>query len=145
MIPQNVQVGAYVLCAIQGVSPASQAAGTRTGSPIDVSRFQSGVVVGNIAAAANTPTAASVTYSLESSADGTGGWAPVKDVDGVAVQVVADALAAKAVEVDVNLQWLPTGHTFIRVKEVVALTGGTSPTVVTGATLTLGGGQRLPV
>ncbi|RKH09737.1 hypothetical protein D7V97_15610 [Corallococcus sp. CA053C] len=144
MIPQNVHVGAFVSCATQALAPAAQVAGTRSGSAIDVSQFQSGVLVANIGATSGTPTTLSVTYSLESSANGTDGWTAVTDLDGVALAVQSTA-ASKAVELDFSLQFLKADHGHLRVKEVVAFTGGTAPTLVTGVTLVLGGGQRLPV
>lgn len=142
MIPQNVHIGAYVSCANQGLAPAAQSAGTRSGGAIDVSAYQSGVLVANLGATTGTPTGASVTYSLESSANGTDGWTAVVDLDGNALQVATTAVN-KAVELDFNLQLLKADHSYLRVKEVVAFTGGTTPTVVTGVSLVLGGGQRL--
>ncbi|CAM4166265.1 hypothetical protein G4177_06130 [Corallococcus sp. ZKHCc1 1396] len=144
MIPQNVHVGAYVSCANQALPPAAQAAGTRNGTAIDVSQFQSGVLVANIGASTGTPTTLSVTYSLEASVDGTTGWTAVVDLDGNALQVASTA-GGKAVELDFNLQLLKADHAFLRVKEVTAFTGGTSPTLFSGVSLVLGGGQRLPV
>ncbi|MBZ4371478.1 hypothetical protein [Corallococcus sp. AS-1-6] len=144
MIPQNVHIGAYISCANQGLAPAAQAAGTRSGSAIDVSAFQSGVLVANLGATSGTPTTTSVTYSLESSANGTDDWTAVVDLDGNALQV-ATAAGSRAVELDFNLQLLKADHPYLRVKEVVAFTGGSTPTVVTGVSLVLGGGQRLSV
>lgn len=144
MIPQNVHIGAYIHCANQALAPTSHAAGSRGGTAIDVSGFQSAVLVANLGAATGTPTALSITYSLESSASSSSGWTEVTDLSGNAVELTTDQ-AGKAVELDVNLQWLPPGHAYLRVNEVVTFTGGASPTVVTGVTLVLGGGQRLPV
>lgn len=143
MHPTLSNIGAYIKASILGLAPAAQAAATRQGPSITVSDFKSAVVAAITGAATGTPTTISVTYSLESSADGTT-WTAVNDRDGAALSVVG-AAASSAFELDVDLSLLPADHDRIRVKEVVAFTGGTSPTVVTGAAVVVGGAARLPV
>lgn len=144
MHPDNVQIGHRIKANNQALAPASNAAGTRNGGPINVSAFQSAVLVANIGAASGTPTTLSVTYAVQTSANGTSGWTALKDVDGADVTLAATAAGA-AYEKDINLTYAPADSAFIRVVETVAFTGGTAPAVVSGAVLVLGGAQKLPV
>lgn len=144
MHPDIVQIGHRYKADNVALSPASQAAGTRNGTSYDVSKYGSGTVVANVGAASGTPTTISVTYTLQTSPDGSSGWTTLKNIDGNDVVLTVTA-ASTAKELDFNLQYVPQDDHYLRALETVAFTGGTSPAVVTGATLIFGGSQRLPL
>ena len=144
MNPDRTNIGYRYKADHQALAPAQQAEGSRNGASFDVSKYGSGTLVVNVGAVAGTPTATSITYTLETSPNGTNGWAPLKNVDGASVTLTfTDGGACK--ERDFDLQYTPQDHRYLRVVEVVDFTGGTTPSVVAGATLVLGGGQRLPL
>ncbi len=139
-------IGAYVKTDNLALVPAAQAAGTRQGTTFDPGRFGSAVLVGFTGATTGSPTAIRVMYEVETR-DGSAtsnAWVALKDMDGNAVELTLSA-ASKAAELDVDLQYIPVGHDQLRVVETVAFAGGTTPTVVTGALLMLGGASTLPV
>jgi hypothetical protein len=105
---------------------------------LDVQDFRSCVLTGLTGLSEGAPTTQSVAFSLQSSASDSGGW---EDVAGSTVTLVADAAAG---EVDVRLTKLPETHGYVRVKVVVAFTGGTSPKQLVAAVVALGGASTLP-
>jgi hypothetical protein len=145
MHPSLSNIGAYLRTAgssnaAQGFTPEALAAGTTYGDAFAVDGAKSCTLTGLSGAATGTPTSYSVTYSLQSSTDSDSGgtWT---DVASSSVALTADD---KAGEVDVNLMGLTSGHYYLRVKTVVAITGGTSPKVLAAANVALGGFERLP-
>lgn len=144
MHPDNVQIGFRIKANNQALAPASNAAGSRNGAAIDVSKYQSAVLAANIGATSGSPTATSITYAVQTSADGSTGWTALKDIDGNDVTLAITTTGA-AYEKDINLQYVPAGSPYVRVTETVAFTGGSSPAVVSGAILVLGGAQKLPI
>lgn len=127
-------IGAYVKTA-GSVVPQNSAAATVNGTAVDRTGYESCVLQGLVGAATGTPTAVSVTFKLQESADGSTGWADVTDAS---VEATAEN---SAVEADVNLAGaLP----YVRVVATVAFTGGTSPTIDVAGLLTLGGADSLP-
>ncbi|QDF05012.1 hypothetical protein [Myxococcus xanthus] len=144
MHPSNTQIGHLIHAANQALPPDYLEAGTRNGAALDVSRYQSGVLVANVGEVAGTPTATSVRYTVQTSPNGTDGWVPLKDMDDADVVLTVTA-AGTCAEKDFNLQYADVDHSFLRVVEVITLTGGTTPSVMAGATLVFGGGQRLPL
>ncbi|WAM28515.1 hypothetical protein [Myxococcus sp. NMCA1] len=144
MHPSNTQIGHLIHAANQALPPDLQGAGTRNGAALDVSRYQSGVLVANVGEVAGAPTATSVRYTVQTSPNGTDGWVPLKDMDDADVVLTVTA-AGTCAEKDFNLQYADVDHSFLRVVEVIAFTEGTTPSVMAGATLVFGGGQRLPL
>ncbi|QSQ19320.1 hypothetical protein JY651_28740 [Pyxidicoccus parkwayensis] len=144
MHPLRTQIGHLYKADHQALAPAQQAEGSRNGAAFDVSKYGSGTLVVNVGTVAGTPSATSLTYTLEASPDGTNGWAPLKNADGANVALTFTAGGA-CKELDFDLQYANAEHHFLRVVETVDFTGGTTPSVVAGATLVLGGGQRLPL
>ncbi|HYI01367.1 hypothetical protein [Hyalangium sp.] len=145
MHASSTNIGAYLKtvgasAAIQGVEPAAKSAGTSYGAAFSIEEAKSCVLTGATGAATGTPDSYTVTYSLQVSAD-EAFTVPV-DVTSSSVALTADS---KAGEVDVNLAALASGYFYARVKTVVALTGGTTPTALCAASVTLGGFQNLPV
>lgn len=141
----NTDIGAFIKANVQALAPASQVAGSRNGTAIDITDFRSGVLVVNLGAVSGTPTTTSVTYALQSNTDGgSTGWAALKDQDGNGITLAVTAGGASQ-EKDFTLQYIPQDHLFVRVTETVAFTGGTAPAVLSSATFVLGGAQRLPI
>ncbi|WP_141620514.1 hypothetical protein [Myxococcus sp. AB036A] len=144
MHPINTHVGHLYNAANQALAPASQVEGIREGAAIDVSKYQSGTLVANVGSISGGPTATVITYSLQSSATGTDGWTALRDLDDTEAELTITS-ANTCSELDFALQHVPQDHRFLRVVEMVEFTDGTTPAVVAGATLVLGGGQRLPL
>jgi len=135
----NNNVGAEIL-PVAGLPALANSAGTRNGAAID--RLQSGALAGSCVIAANvgattgTPSATTYDVRVQDSADGSTGWADV----GAAITQKTSLTAALA-QRDVDL----TGaRRFIRVVEVVAFTGGTTPATPAAVDVILGGFDRVP-
>ena len=131
---QKTDIGAYVKTA-GSLVPQNSAAATLNGVAVDRLRFDSCVLQGLVGAAAGSPTATSVLFFLEESADGSTGWAAIDDAS---VNVGAENSSGEA---DVNLAG---AKQFIRVSATISFTGGTSPTVDVAGLVTLGGADILP-
>jgi hypothetical protein len=144
MHPDTTNIGYRYKADHQALAPAQQAEGSRSGAAFDVSKYGSGTLVVNVGAVAGTPATTSITYALQTSPDGTNGWVALEDRDGADVILTLTAGGA-CKELDFSLQYADVDHTHLRVVETVDFTGGTSPSVIAGATLVLGGGQRLPL
>ncbi|RKG95574.1 hypothetical protein D7V97_37000 [Corallococcus sp. CA053C] len=150
MHPSLANIGAYIKTNTLALAPAARAAGTTQGPTLDVLSFRSAVLAVAVGAATGGPTGISATFTFESrgstaGAEGVpGAWAPVVDRDGEELSVVATA-ADSAVELDLDFSFLGDDHDQLRVKQVLAFTGGATPTLATGAVLVLGGANRLPV
>ena len=144
MHPTRNNIGAFIHAANLSHAPAANAAGSRNGAAFLFGTYRSLVLCAFTGAAAGGPTATSATYKMQTSADGTT-WTDAKDRDGATVSLAVTA-ASTAAELDVDLQEVvPDGHDRLRFVETVTLTGGTTPTLLSGATLIFGGGQSLPV
>ncbi|NPC72926.1 hypothetical protein HPP05_24575 [Corallococcus exiguus] len=144
MHPTRNNIGAFIHAANLSHAPAANASGTRNGAAFLFGTYRSLVLSVATGAAANGPTAVSAAYKMQTSADGST-WTDAKDRDGATVSL-AVTTASTAAELDVDLQEVvPDGHDRLRFVETVALTGGTSPTLLSGATVIFGGGQTHPV
>ncbi len=126
----------------KGNPPAAASAGTRNGSAIDRSvaggvTYQSATLHAASGAVTGSPTTQTLDAKLQDSADGSTGWA---DITGAAITQITAANAEAEVDVD-----LSGAKRYIRVVEVVAFTGGTTPTLGAQETVVLGGADRLPV
>lgn len=144
MHPTITNIGAYVKTvgassAIQGVAPAAKSAGTSYGPAITLEGAKSLVLTGLTGAATGSPTSYDVVYSLQVATENT--FAAPTDVSGTTITLTADNTAG---EVDFNLMSLAAGNLFARVKVVVSFSGGTTPTALCAAQVTLGGYQVLP-
>ncbi|QRK06053.1 hypothetical protein JQX13_50365 [Archangium violaceum] len=139
-------IGAVVKTDNLALAPAARSAGTRQGSTFAPGRWGSAVLVGLTGATTGTPTGFEVTYEVETrdGSDTDNEWVALKNMDGAAVELTV-IQASKAVELDIDFQYIPVGHDELRVVETVSFTDGTTPTVVTGALLVLGGSSTLPV
>lgn len=136
----NNNVGAEIL-PVAGLPALANSAGTRNGSAID--RLQSAALAGscvlacNVGATTGSPSATTYDAKLQDSADGSTGWA---DISGASITQKTTTTAALA-QKDVDL----TGaKRFIRVVEVIAFTGGTTPATPAAVDVVLGGFDRVP-
>jgi hypothetical protein len=110
---------------------------TTNSSAIDRKGYESCVLFHACGAASGSPTGQTADSKLQSSANGTNGWA---DISGAAAaQLTADSTSDR-VSVDLRV----TSDRYIRVVNVVALTAGTSPKLPVQATVILGGAASLP-
>jgi hypothetical protein len=144
--PSLVNIGAYIHAATLALPLREQPAGTRSGAALQVGDFRSGVLVVSLGEVKGAPTAIAVTYEIQSRTnDGTtpGTWEDVTNPDGDAYTVVLSA-ADSIKELDVNFTHLGDEHTELRIVETAAFTGGTTPSVVSGAVLIRGGSNRRP-
>jgi hypothetical protein len=116
---------------VTGVAPQAAAAGTINGPAIDRRGLNSCVLFVTAGAATGAPTALTLDSKLQDSADGSTGWA---DLSGAAITQIVAASTDK--QVDVNLKG---AKAYIRVVQTTGFTGGTTPTLNQGATVTLGG------
>ena len=127
-------IGAHVKTVV-GAKPTTAAA-TVNGAFIDRQGYQSCVLAAQAGTATGTPTGQTVDAKLQDSADGSTGWG---DLTGAAVtQITADDTLEK---IDVDLA---VAKRYIRVVQVITLTGGSTPTLPNSSTVTLGGAQVLP-
>jgi len=133
MIQQDV--GAYIKPQV-GIDPEDSAGATINGVGIGRQGFLSCVLHHAVGAVTGTPTSFSADAKLQDSATVGGTYV---DFGAAAAQLVADDT-----EADVNID-LTTAKQFIRVVEVTAFVGGTSPTIPVSAIVILGGPDTTPV
>ena len=144
MHPSLVDIGAYLRTTtseglVQGYPPSLLPAGTTQSSGFTVVGAKSGVLTVATGQATGTPTTQKATVSLESAPPGVSPtWVAVADSS---VVLEGDE---KSGRVNVDMTRLPSGHTQVRVKVVVELTGGTTPKQNVAATVVLGGFSTLP-
>ncbi|AFE05573.1 hypothetical protein COCOR_04022 [Corallococcus coralloides DSM 2259] len=150
MHPSLANIGAYIKTNTLALAPAARAAGTVQGPAIDTGAFRSAVLAVAVGAAGGAPTGFTATFTFESRGSTAGDegapgpWATVVDRDGQTLSVVATSVDG-AVELDLDLSFMGDDHDQLRVKQVLSFTGGSSPTLLTGAVLVQGGSNRLPV
>ncbi|GIV86081.1 MAG: hypothetical protein KatS3mg054_0110 [Chloroflexus sp.] len=119
-----------------GLAPAGRAAGDYLSSPAgDRLGFSEAVVLVNAGAVTGGPTAFSIDVTLEHSADGSSGWTTY--ATSTAVVSAANSAAFAAFDLEGAKQ-------FVRAKLTVNFTGGTTPSVIVGAEVLLGGSQKIP-
>jgi hypothetical protein len=123
----------------QALKPAAQAAAASfglAGTTIDRKDFRSAVFMVDNGVATGTPTSYSIDARIEDSADGSS-WAAVATSpanSAVAItQIIADS-TKQFLEVD-----LEPYRRYVRLAFTVAFVGGTSPKVLLGAAVMLGG------
>lgn len=143
MHPSLVNIGAYIKTDVVALEPSARATGTVQGPAIDITPYKSGVLAVLVGAATGAPTDVSATFRFESRVpDGT--WATVVDRDGDPITVEASA-ANGAVELDLDFTYVGDDHEELRVVQELVLVGGSSPTLITGALLVVGGSSRRPL
>jgi hypothetical protein len=135
MNSNSSSVGSLVKPMVGNV-PAAPAAGTRNGAAIDRLGYDSCVLFQQAGASSGTPTTIALDAKLQDSADGSSGWA---DISGAAITQLTTASSSGKVAVS-----LSGSKRYIRVVEVLAFTGGTSPTLGVSSSVVLGGPDSLP-
>lgn len=129
-----------------GLAPLANSAGTRNGSAIDRSpaggvNYAGCTLAVQVGTPTGSPTSFTVDVKLQDSADGSTGWADYKP-DGSTTAAITQATAAGLAEIDVDLSG---AKRYIRVVEVVAFVGGSSPAVPVADAVILVGADRTPV
>ena len=137
--PNVSQIGSYILVKA-GTVPAAQAAATRDGTAIDRLGYSSCVLFAQSGAVSGAPSTQTMDAKLQDSEDGSTGWADYTPPTGTAA--VTQITAASSVsEKDVDLAG---AKRYIRVRETVAFTAGTSPTLGAATQVVLGGAVVKP-
>lgn len=117
------------------VRPTSlSASGSTNGRSLDRQGYDSATIVGSVGAISGSPSASSVTFQLQDSADGT-------SFDNFGDSVAVTAANTDSAELEVSLSG---ARQFVRVTATAALTGGSSPTALVAASITLGGSTNIP-
>lgn len=120
-----------------GVNPVDAAPGDSpvNGPAVDRQDFESLVVMAQTGGVTGSPTSFTVTYKVQESDDGATGWV---DVSGATASITA---ADTAVKVPVNLH---KRARYVRVVAELSFTGGSTPSVLVGATVALGFPKEVP-
>lgn len=128
-----------------GLVPEARAAGTANGTGIDRRGFNSCALIGQTGAITGAPAAQTLDLKLQHS-DTVGGTytdyvpsIPQPSPSGAVAQLTA-ASSVKKRSID-----LKTAKAFIRATGVTAFTAGTAPTMLSSATIVLGGADVLPI
>jgi len=131
-----------------GTVPAAVAAATRNGTGIDRATpggalYTGCTLVGSLGATSGTPTSFTATFKLQDSADNStyADFVPGGEV-AAAGALTENTTASTLAEKDINLS---AARRYIRVVEVVAFVGGTSPTIGVCSQVILYGSDRTPV
>lgn len=144
MHPIRNNIGAYVDTDNVSHVPLANSAGSRNGTAMEIGGTRSIVLSVNVGATSGTPTSFTIIYKLQDSLDNST-FADATDVEGNGVTLTITAASA-AYEKDVDLsRACRAAATHVRWVETVAFVGGTSPTVLSGATIIKGPGQSLPI
>lgn len=133
---------------VGGILPAARSAGAVAPTGIDRTGFQSCQVIAFTGADSGSPTARSFDAKLQDNTvatAGDGGWADA-DACGLNSPATADLAQIAAVNSEARKAFnLNPAKQFIRVHGTVAFTAGTSPTLLCGAVIVLGGAVDTPV
>jgi len=137
---QMVDLG-YSIKTVPGVAPASNQAGTVNGSAIDRINFDSIVLFGQTGPVSGSPTSFSIIYKVQH-CDASGGTYTdyIPPNASTVAQIVLDA-ASQSKELTVNIRG---AKQFIRIVQVAAFTGGSTPAALASSAVTLGGAYKLP-
>ena len=128
-------IGAFVN--VQANPVPTGAAGTVNGAAVDRQDYLSCVLLLTAGSATGTPSTQTANAKIQDSADGSTGWA---DLTGAAVTELDTDDTESYVDVDLH-----AAKRYIRVVQVLALSGGSSPTWPIASVLVLGGDRVLPV
>lgn len=144
MHPIRNNIGAYVSTANKSHSPAANSAGTRNGTALEILATRSIVITANLGATTGTPDSFTVAYKLQDSLDGSNFEDAVDASNNNATLTITTDSTAGELDVDLT-KFCRAAATHIRLLETVAFVNGTTPTVISGATITRGPGQTLPL
>jgi hypothetical protein len=129
----NLHDTGYYVKTVAGIRPAAQAAATVEGPAIDRMDFLSCVLHAFTGAVSGSPTSLTVNVKLQHSVDGATGW---DDLTGAAIPQITAANSTAEKDIDLTM-----ARRFIRAVSTVSFNGGTSPTVLTAASIVLGGAR----
>jgi len=135
-------IGPQVKMAI-GVVPAARTAGTTNGTGFDRRGFQSCVLEAVTGAATGGPSAQTLDVKLQHSDSSGSGYTDFVPVSGVAASGAVAQITADSTRKRKSID-LSGAKQYIRAVAVVALTGGTSPTLPCAASIVLGGAVEMP-
>lgn len=128
-----------------GILPAARTVGTVNGTGFSRKGFNSCVLIGITGAETGGPSARSADFKLQHSDTVGGTYAdytpsvPNPGATGALAQIAAvDTIKKRSID-------LKTAKEFIRVVDTTAFTGGSSPSLISGAVVVLGGADVLPI
>lgn len=134
-------IGAHILAATSQTLSCN-AAGLTTGDAVDRDGFNSALLVAQAGTTHGSPTAVSIAIGIAHSDTSTGTYVPYTDpqTKESALLTLDSYNQTKQKKVDLSgaKQWITSYRT-------VTFTSGTSPVVLSGVTLILGGADTLPV
>lgn len=136
MHPSRNDIGAYIAAQSAFLPQSLAASGTANGAGVDRINASSAVLYAQAGAATGGPSAVSVTFQLQDSADNST-FANVTSE----TSLITLSAASTGAELDIDLTGL---RQYVRVVGTAALTGGSSPTIPVSAVLVLGGQANLP-
>jgi hypothetical protein len=134
--------GAYMK-PVKGFNPVAQAAGAVNGPAIDRQGYESMRVHGSSGASTGTPTSFTADFKVQHSDDGSTGWADYAPGGAGATSAAVGTLTTINSEVSKNFV-LAGAKRYIRVVCTLAFVGGTTPTLVVGSVVALGGSRAVP-
>lgn len=121
------------------ITPVDTTAATvASAAAVDRKGFDEITLVGQVGAASGSPSAQSVIFKVQDSADGSTDWTDV--ADGTAAALTADA--------DTVVLRVPSAYNlrrYVRLVAVVSFTGGSSPAIEVAGHLALSGAHQEPV
>lgn len=131
-----------------GTEPLANSAGTRNGTGVDRATpggtlFLGCTLQAIIGTVTGSPSSFTADFKLQDSADNST-FADYVPPGGVAADAAVTQQTAGSAIVDVDID-ISGARRYIRVVEVIAITGGTSPKVPASSTLLLYGADRTPV
>lgn len=130
-VDTSVKVDGYL-------TPASTTAATVTGAVVDRKGFDEVTLTGKVGAASGSPSAQSVIYKVQDSADGSTDWQDVANG-------TAAALTADGDEVVLRVPSAYNLRRYLRLAAVVSFTGGSSPAIIPTGNLLLSQAHQEPV
>lgn len=134
----HTNIGAHVKT-VTGTVPAAVGAGTRNGTGIDRTGYNSLKLHVQTGAVSGGPSDQTVSFKIQDSADNSS-FADYTPPNGSAATAqITAANSSASVSVD-----LTSARKYVRVQEVTAFTGGTTPTIGASSTVVLGGARTLP-
>lgn len=139
----NLQTGiGHAIKLVTGIAPLNNAAGTVDGTGVDRTGFHSLVVDAEVGTLEGTPTTVAVDVKVQHSDTLGSGYTDFKPEGTAASGAVAQITAASTRKrKSINLDG---AKKYIRVEQVVAFTGGSTPKANTAVVLVLGGAIELP-
>lgn len=125
------------------LAPQAKAAGALNGIGIDVKGFKSAVFTCVRGAETGSPTAYTIAFKLQESTDNS----TFSDISGVTVTMTGDISTDSdqdEIATEFELDLTDSTYRYVRVVSTPAFTGGSTPTVLVAATVSLGEATSKP-